>query len=174
AKDGDVIYIRHGVDRDVVVPPIQLQPTFSVTLKADKTDFVYQPRLVLDKTFKDNVASFFKIQKGKLEVEGMEIVLDPDQDRDVARSIVQMGGAHCIFKNCVFTLRAANEENLSVVSSIDLNTMMKDVAAPSSVGKVEFHDCFVRGNGDLVALNGCRLLHVEMENSLVALDGSLL
>jgi serine/threonine protein kinase len=175
AKDGDTIYIRHGDDRDVIVPLILLRPGIVVTLKADKTDdFEFRPRLILNKKFKDNVASFFKIQEGKLEIEGLEIVLDPDKDRDVAQSIVQMGGAHCIFKNCVFTMRAANGENLSVVSSIDLDTMMKDMAAPPSAGKVEFHDCFVRGTGDLVALNGCRLLHVEMENSLVALDGSLL
>ncbi len=174
AKDGDVIYLRHGDNRDVIVPPISLKPGINITLKADKTpEFDYRPRLVLDKNFKDNMAAVFRIQEGKLEIEGMEIVLDPDKDKDVTQSIAQIGGAHCIFRNCIFTLRAANGENLSVVSSIDLGSMMKGEPNPSS-GKVEFHDCFVRGKGDLVALNGCRLLNVDIENSLVALDGQLL
>jgi hypothetical protein len=88
---------------------------------------------------------------------------------------VQLGDvANCVFNGCVFTMRAANREQLNVVSSIDLERMMKSENSSPPSGKVEFYDCFVRGKGDLVALNGCRLLNVQMRNSLVALDGSLL
>ena len=52
--------------------------------------------------------------------------------------------------------------------------MMKSEMPTAGAGRVEFHECFVRGKGDLVALNGCRLLNVEMKKSLVTLDGSLL
>ena len=41
----------------------------------------------------------------------------------------------------------------------DFERMMKPENPSAPSGKVEFHDCFVRGKGDLVALNGCRLLN---------------
>src|SRR6266498_3083820 len=86
ANDGDVIYIRHGdISRDVVVSPIEMKPGISVTLKPD-TD--YQPRLVLNKAFRDKETSVFKVREGKLEIESMEIVLDPGQDAEVTQSIV--------------------------------------------------------------------------------------
>ena len=171
AKDGDVILIRHGESRDVVVPPIELKPGVHVMLKPDKD---CQPRLVLNRDYRDKETNVFKIRGGKVEMEGLEIVLDPGQDADVLQSIVQLGDAHCIFRGCVFTLRAANREQLSLVSSIDADRMMKSENPPPMTARIEFHECFVRGKGDLVSLNGCRLLKVDLKNSLVALDGSLL
>ena len=169
AKNGDT-YVRHGDNsRDVIVSPAEFEPGINVTLKPD-TD--YHPRLVLNKKFRDVETSIFKIRDGIHVFEGLEIVLDPGQNADVMQSVVQIGEAHCIFRGCVFTLRAANREQLTVVNSIDLDRMMK--AEVTRTGKVEFHECFVRGKGDLVALNGCRLMDVDLRNSLVALDGSLL
>lgn len=170
AKNGDTIYVRHGdTSRDVIVSPAEFEPGINVTLKPD-TD--YQPRLVLNKKFRDVETSIFKVRDGIHTFEGLEIVLDPGQNADVMQSVVQIGEAHCIFRGCVFTLRAANREQLAVVNSIDLDRMMK--AEVAKTGRVEFHECFVRGKGDLIALNGCRLLDVDLRNSLVALDGSLL
>jgi len=61
-----------------------------------------------------------------------------------------------------------------VVTFPDLDRTMKmDMPSPA-LGTVEFQECFVRGKGEVVALQGCRKLTVEMTNSLVALDGSLL
>lgn len=172
AKDGDVILVRNTESsRDVVVSPVELEPGISVLLKPDDD---YQPRLVLNKKFRDKETSIFKVREGKLEIEGMEIVLDPGEDAEVTQSIVQIGQGHCVFRRCVFTLRATKREQLCVASSIDLDRMMKSEMVSTPGARVDFHECFVRGKGDLVSLNGCRLLNVELKNSLVALDGSLL
>src|SRR4029079_14540168 len=115
-----------------------------VTLKPD-TD--YQPRLVLNKKFRDIETFIFKVRESRIEIEGMEIVLDPGQNAQVSQSMIQMGESTCVFRGCVFTLRAANREQLNVVSSIDFERMMKSETPTTPGGKVEFHDCFVRGKG---------------------------
>jgi hypothetical protein len=171
AQDGDVILIKHPEgEPDVVMPPVALKPGISVTLKSFDG---CHARLMLDKAFKDKDAALFKVHDGKLQIENIEIVLDPGQAGFETQSIVHLGEtAHCAFKNCVLTLRAANGVPLNVVTFVDVDRMMK-MPAPSTA-RVEFQECFIRGKGDLVSLRGARLLYVDMKSSMVALDGSLL
>jgi serine/threonine protein kinase len=173
AKDGDIIYIKHGENRKIVVPPITLRAGISVTIKPHKGG--YRPILVLDKDFEKKESALFDVQKSKLHFEDMEFLLDPEAGYS-RRSIVQMGeAADLVFEKCIFSLRATNRVELSVVTFVDLDRMMKmETLSPPALAKVEFHECFIRGKGDLVALQGCRKLNVDMTNSLVALDGSLL
>lgn len=175
ADDNDTIFIKHGKDsRDVVVPPVVLKTGISVTLKP--FDETFQPVLVLDKTIEENDSALFKVQKSKLIFENLKIRLAPGAGF-TTRSVVQMGeSAHCIFKGCTFSMRPRGDGKLNIVTFFDLGSMMKMdppvvAAAPA---RVEFQECFVKGKGDLVALQGCRLLHVHLSKSLVALDGSLL
>ena len=171
AQNGDTILIKHGDNPLVALPPVSL--TRSITIKAFDG---YHPVLVLDRSLKDLDSALFKIQDSKLTIEQMEILLDPAQTDGAAHSIVHMGEtAHCVFKNCILTLRTGGAAQLNVATFIDLDRMMKTEAPlPVSSARVEFHECFVRGKGDLVALNGCRLLNVDIKNSLIALNGSLL
>jgi len=173
AKDGDIICIKHGENRKLVVPPITLRAGISVTFKPHKGG--YRPILVLDKDFEKKESALFEVQKSKLHFEDMEFLLDPEAGYS-RRSIVQMGeAADLVFEKCIFSLRATNRVELSVVTFVDLDRMMKmETLSPPALAKVEFHECFIRGKGDLVALQGCRKLNVDMTNSLVALDGSLL
>jgi hypothetical protein len=173
AEDGDIILIKHGDDAEIVMPPVSLKPGISVTLRAFKG---CEPILVLDKAYRDKDSFLFKVVKdGKLQIENMEIILDPVSSGFDAQSIVHLGeSGHCVFKNCYLTLRATNNVPLNVATFVDLAGMMKPEGANSAAARVEFHECFVRGKGDLVNLNGCRMLHVDVKNSLVALDGSLL
>jgi hypothetical protein len=173
AKDGDIIYIKHGENRKLVVPPITLRAGISVTIKPHKGG--YRPILVLDKDFEKKESALFDVQKSKLHFEDMEFLLDPEAGYS-KRSIVQMGeAADLVFERCIFSLRATNRVELSVVTFVDLDRIMKmETLSPPALAKVEFRECFIRGKGDLVALQGCRKLNVEMINSLVALDGSLL
>jgi serine/threonine protein kinase len=173
ARDGDTILIKHGENREVVMPHVALRPGVSLTLKPYDAD--HHPILVLDKTFKDKDTSLFKVQDSKLTIEQMEIRLDPQRIDSGSQSIVLMGEtAICQFKRCVLTMRSDHEVRLNAVTFIDLDKMMKMETPSFSSARVEFHECFVRGKGDLVSLDGCRLLHVELKNSLVALEGSLL
>jgi serine/threonine protein kinase len=170
AKDGDVIHIKHGASREVPVSPVSLPRGIAVTLMPHAG---YQPILVLDKTVEKKDSTLFEVQKSKLHILQMGILLDPEAGYD-ARSIVQGGeGAILVFEKCTFTLKATNTAQLSVVTFLDLDRTMK-MEGPAQAAHVAFHDCFVRGKGNLVALHGCRLLNVEMTNSLIVLDGSLL
>ncbi len=173
AKDGDVIEIKHGDKHEVEVHPVPLRPGLVVTLKPYED---FQPILVLNKDYKEfKDAALFKLQEGKLQFEQLEFRLDPGQADFASQSIVHLGEAgHCTFKHCVITLRTENKTELSAVTFVDLERMMKMDSPAPGAGRVEFQECFIRGKGDLVSLRGCRLLHVEMKNSLVALDGSLL
>jgi hypothetical protein len=173
AKHGDVIWIKHGEDPYVEVPPIELKPGVSVTLKP--YDETFHPILVLDKAFRNKDSALFKVRNGALNIEHMEIRLDPVQEDFVTQSMIHMGeSAQLSFTNCVLTLRGPEKVQLNVATFIDLDLMPKMEAASSGSARVEFRDCFVRGKGDLVALRGCRRLHVEVKNSLIALQGSLL
>ncbi len=173
AEDGDIILIKHGVENEIIIPPIALKPGISVTIKPFKG---CEPILLLDKLYNDKDSFLFKVQDGnKLQIENMEIIVDPASALFQMQSIIHLGeSGHCVFKNCYLTLRASNNVPLNVVTFVDLDRMVKMGVPNPSSARVEFHECFVRGRGDLVALNGCRLLHVDMKDSLVTLDGSLL
>ncbi|MBI1830300.1 MAG: serine/threonine protein kinase, partial [Planctomycetes bacterium] len=170
AADGDVIFIKHGdKTREVAVPPVALPQNKNVTIKPFKG---HQPILVFDENRKPE-AALFEIQKCKLQIEDMNIVLDPKPGY-TARSVVQMGEAQVVFKHCTFTLRSTDTVELSVVTFLEVDKMAKMDGPNPAASRVEFHDCFVRGKGDLVGLRGCRKLNVKVKNSVIALDGSLL
>ena len=172
AKTDDVIEIKHGDRPEVEVLPVPLRRGDSVTLKAHEG---FQPILVLDKKYQEKESALFKLQEGKLHFEQIGFLLDPGQADFASQSIVHLGeAAQCVFKQCVISLRTESKIPLSAVTFLDLERMMKMDSPAPPAGRVEFHECFVRGRGGLVSLRGCRLLHIDVRNSLVALDGSLL
>lgn len=172
-KNGDVIWIKHGKDREVKVKPGELAPGVTVTLKAFSKE--YQPILVFDTQYRDKDSHMFKVRDGTLRIENMEILLAPDHKGYEIQSMFHLGeSARLIFKNCVLTMRSFEDVKCNVVTFIDLDRMMKMGPAAPSKASVEFSECFIRGKGDLVGLRGCRLLPVSMDDCLVALDGSLL
>jgi hypothetical protein len=172
AKTGDIIEIKHRKERrEVDVPPLALKPGLNVTLRAHEG---FQPILVLDKAYKDKDSALFKLVEGKLQFEQLGFVLDPLTTGFDSQSVVHLGeAAHCVFKQCVITLKAQADVQLNVATLVDLNQMMKMDTTPPPA-RVDFQDCFIRGRGDLVSLRGSRVLNVDMKNSLVVLDGSLL
>jgi serine/threonine protein kinase len=174
ADNGDVIYIKHADDasHDVYVAPVPLKRGMTVTLKPFEG---CTPILKLDPEYTKKDTALFTLEAGKLQIEHMEILLEPTNAGQDSLSAVHLGEcAQCVFKNCIFSLRATSNIQLSVVTFVDLAQMMKLEPPPPFPARVECHECFVRGKGDLVALRGCRGLDVEVKHSLVALDGSLL
>ncbi len=172
AVDGDVIQIKHPDSMpEIAVQPVFIKPGISVTLQPFPG---CQPILVLDKIFSKKDTYFFEVQSGRLAIEQMEIRLDPGNADVGIQSIVHLGeSAQQSFKNCVLTLKSETVQ-LNVATLLDTDRMLKTDMPGASHARIEFTDCFVRGRGDLVNLRGCRLLHVEVLNSLIALDGSLL
>lgn len=172
AVNGDVIYIKHREkSREVAVAPVTLKPNVSVTLKPYAGHY---PILVFNDP-KELDAALFKVQRSSLLIEDMNILVDP-VPKYRSRSIVQMGeSAHLAFKHCTFSLRASDDNvDLSVVSFLEIDKMAKMEGPSPAASRVEFTDCFVRGKGDLISLNGCRKLSVKVKNSVIALNGSLL
>jgi serine/threonine protein kinase len=174
AKDGETILIRHGKVREVVVKPCTL-PKGIITIKADDGQY---PILVLDESSRQRDLAMFTVEVGALQLHNLELRLDPAKAEDrIALSMVHLGeSAQCAFKYCVLTLRRVKDVQLNVVAftDLDMGTMMKTEPGAITIPRVEFHECFVRGKGDLISVRGCRPLQVEVEDSLIAIAGQLL
>ncbi|MCI0378794.1 MAG: serine/threonine protein kinase [Gemmataceae bacterium] len=177
AQQGDVILIKHRKDtRDVEVHPIRLdKPGVDVTLRPYPG---FAPILTMPDTSEVD-AGFFRVFDGRLVLENLEVVLEPDQTGFKAQSIVLMGGSsHCTFRNCVLTLRPAKLDKrvpVSIATLIDPEDAMKMGARPTRApAELALIDCFVRGEGDVLSVRASRSLDLRVENSLLGLAGSLL
>jgi serine/threonine protein kinase len=180
AQPGDVVYIRHGKNsREVQVKPTPLDnPDLDVTLKPFPGESA--PILTLDKT-QDAEAAFFRMYDGKLVVEEMELVVEADQENLKSMTVVYMGGnASCTFKNCLITMRPsdavkhARRVPLSVVTLADPEGAMKmTVQSPRAAADIHLINSFVRGEGEVLTVRASRPLELEVDNTMLALAGSL-
>src|SRR5262249_31163424 len=118
-------------------------------------------------------ASLFRLQGGKLRLEGLEFVLKPDQDEFDSQSVVAIaGGGQCEFKNCLITLNQDKRKAALALAVLtpSAGVMRSDAQRPT----VAVDHCFVRGEGDLIWDRNGRPVVVRADNTLVALTGSLL
>ncbi len=172
AKPGDEIQIRHN--GPVPVKPVDLnRPTDDLTLKAAPG---FHPVLTLGDTSNLD-AALFRLGDGKLRLEGLEFYLRPGREEFTAQSVVDViGGGECQFKNCVATLEEPRGKPLALVMLTDPSQVMKmESGAPGQpTPRVGLDHCFVRGQGDLLAVRAARPLFLNVANSLVALGGSFL
>jgi hypothetical protein len=175
AKPGDVIVIKHnGL---VPIKPVRLdEPAADLTIRpADG----YHPILTLAERIDDEHAALFRLHDGKLKLEQLEFVLHPANGRFKSQSVVAaVGEGVCTAEGCVFTLEAAQDVRLAVVKVADLPGVMKmDMQPPRPAGghpAFGFTNCFIRGEGDLVAASAGRPFDLQADNCLVALAGSFL
>jgi Protein kinase domain len=169
---GDELVLRfNGVQE---IAPVAFTESVKLTVKADTG---YRP--VLGLKSKAVQAFLFKLSDGTLTFEGVQFRLRPDRGRAI---VALPGGGECSFRDCVLTLeegrRGDVEVPLSAVTLIDpRNEMMmpggttvERVPAP----KVAFENCFVRGKGRLVSVQGSRPFGLDLTRVLVVLDGTLL
>ncbi len=178
AKSGDRILIKHGKSRDVHVAPITLSA--EITLENYPG---YAPILHMAAT-QDPDAAFFRMADGNLVLEHLEFVLrEPEQANFKAQAVVSMGSAaSCTFRDCVFTLRPsesirhAKRAPLSLITLADPEEAMKMPATVAVRAGAEIHiqNCFIRGEGDVVTVRGNRPLDLDVNNTMLALAGSLL
>src|SRR5262249_55759914 len=112
-----------------------------------------------------------------LRLEGLEFRLSPGRSEFRAQTVAAvMGDGRCTLKDCVVTLEESRDVPLSVVTLADTTGVMK-VAPPSlqqQVPDVRIEASFIRGMGSLVKVGASRLFTLSVEDSLLALDGSLL
>jgi serine/threonine protein kinase len=170
AKPGDEIRIKaSGL---VPVEPVKLEKaTDDITLKPYEG---YQPILTLGDT-SDPEAALFRVHDGKLRIEGLQFHLRPSREEFTAQAVVDLvGDGQCYFKECLVSLEPRGKP-LAVVLLTDPGRVMKmEPAAPQQVPRVQLERCFIRGQGDLMAVRSNRPLDLSLDNSLVALAGSFL
>jgi hypothetical protein len=171
AGPDEVILIQH--DGLVPIEPIPLEKSsLNLTIRPFEG---CKPVLTLAKTSEPN-AALFRLHDGKLRLEGLQFYLRPDKEGFKSQSVVTLAGdGECTFQGCVVTLEPAWRVPLAAVTLSDPSTVMKmDKASSSQVAAVTFENCFVRGEGDQVALRASRPLTLTLRNTLTALNGSLL
>jgi hypothetical protein len=179
ANPGDVILIKPGrKSREVELEMARLgKSDIELTFRPYRDT---RPILTLAETDEKD-AALFRLQDGKLHFEDLEILLEPDQPFKALAMIAMVGNGHCSFKHCVLTMKgkglgkAGEPVPLSVITLVDPDEAMKMATkSPRSAPKIEFRDCFVRGEGDLVAVRASRPFELEADNCVFGLGGSLL
>jgi serine/threonine protein kinase len=177
AQPGDIITLKPSLTH----PDFSLKPTDlenDLTIRGFPGTF---PTLALGKTNLSD-ASLFRLLDGKLQLENLNLVVEPSRDGFASQSLVSIvGGGSCAIRGCTITLKPRDRSKsipLSVVSLLageDVKMMMTNEARPSMPPpSITLQDCLIRGEGDVVSLRGSRPVNVSVSRSLCFLGGSLL
>ncbi len=174
ALPGDTIFIRHN--GELTERTIRLENAkIDLTIKPAPD---YKPILTLDAS-EDLDSSLFRLHGGKVQFEGLEILLRPRKAFRSQSFLTMLGDGQASFKDCVVTLDQGvfGSTPLSMVLLPDPSSAMKmDPPTPRVDGlkpHLSFTNCFVRGTGDLIANHTGRPFDLEATRSLIALTGSL-
>jgi serine/threonine protein kinase len=189
ASPGDVILIKEGKDRLVEFETVTIKdakeakddtkPKHDLTLKPYKG---HHPILTLALTREGPDATLFKLFDARLCLENLEILLQPRQVGFKSQTVATIkGNGQCLFKQCVFTMKGmepaerSEPVSLRVVSVEDPSSAMKmGTKNAADAPKIQFQDCVVRGDGDVVRLPASRPVEMVLSNCLLGLGGSLL
>lgn len=170
ANSGDTILIRSN--GTMPVDPVRLvKPSVDVTIRPAPK---HHPILTLGEAA-DPDAALFQLHDGKLNLVDLVFRLQPRQSGFKGHSVVILAGdGQCSFKNCVATLEASKEVRVALLTLADSSVVMKMAPPSPQVPRVRLENCFVRGDGDLISVRASRPFHLDLEDCLVALEGSLL
>jgi hypothetical protein len=175
ARPGDLILIRHK--GTMPVEPINLKKaSLDLTIRADTG---WQPILTIAESDADDAdAWMFRVNDGKVRFENLEFRLQPTKKFRSQSVVTLAGDGQCSFQDCVLTLDPATQEtHLAAVTLADNSDVMKmkppQPAMTSQPPRVVFDNCFVRGAGDLLWNRVSRPLTLELQNSLLALQGNV-
>jgi hypothetical protein len=173
ARSGDVILIKQN--GPVKLEPIATRAEASLTIKPFPG---CRPVLTLAESTVDEDAPLFRLYHGQLKFENLEFLLKPDRGDYSSQTVVAIAGyGRCLFKQCVITLDPAFKEvRLSAVTLLDSKGVMKmpTKADGRTAPEVVVRTCLIRGQGSLLAGRACRPYDLDVANSLVVLEGSLL
>jgi tRNA A-37 threonylcarbamoyl transferase component Bud32 len=171
ARSGDTILIRaNGV---VPVDTVRLEKAgIELTIKPHPR---FRPILELGQT-SDSDAALVRLHDGKVTFQDLEFRLRPQRDFKAQSVVLMVGDGQCIFKNCVATLEPGKDVPLALVGLADPASVMKmEAPAPRQMDpRVVLENCFIRGEGELLAVRTSRPFNLDVNDSLVVLDGSLL
>lgn len=172
-----VIYLKHSKAglRNVDIGPEHLdKPGIDLTFKPYPG---FHPVLSFgDTAAKDS--AMFRLQDGSLQFENLDIELEPEKAGFKSLAVVSIiGNGSCSFHHCIITLKEADSEtdraSLSVVTLLNPDDAMK-MPGQRQQPEIQVHDCFIRGEGDLVKARTSRPVDLDVANSQIVLAGSLL
>jgi hypothetical protein len=170
AKANDVILIRHN--GELPVRPVMTKVSVHVTIRPDAD---YHPILVLGEAL-DRDAFLFRFHDGSLGFEDLRFHLKGDIGFDRLAIVVITGEGQCAFRRCLITQDTGGVP--AVVASLPSQSMVMPLPTPlipkDQVPQVSFKETFIRGSGDLVWVRASRPCNIDLADSLVALEGSLL
>lgn len=171
AKPGDAVLLQ--INGPVDLQPVRWSRSDDRPLLL-RPDDGYKPVLVLHSDVAEPVTALFTITGGRIDFRDLRFRLqaDPKKERDRLSVVALMGAGHATFTHCAFTL----EEGEGCANSVVHLTGDGDAAnrATERRPRIRFDACFVRGKGNLLDVRPSRRFELEAENTLVALDGSLI
>lgn len=172
AKSGDDIWIRHTgrlVTGEIKLPA----PNFELTIQAAPGS---RPLLALNPSPELDEA-LFRLYDGKLTLKGLAFQLDAPQEGSRRVSVVTLlGPGQCLLHSCLVTLAGSGAAPFPAVMTLaDPSTAMKmESRSGRTQPDVDLQNCFIRGEGDLLAVRASRPFTLEVRNSLVVLRAGAL
>jgi hypothetical protein len=174
ARPGDTILIRHNGDLPIDPVSLNKKGLGDLTVRPARR---FRPVLVLGDPA-DADAALFRLYDGKLRLEGLEFRLTPTRRLLVQTVVALVGDGECTMRQCVVTLQRGGETRLALATVAETSGLMAldmPPARPRDQGpKLTLEGCFVRGEGDLLAMRGSRPFALEVNKTLAAVSGSLL
>ncbi|HEY7326315.1 MAG TPA: serine/threonine-protein kinase [Gemmataceae bacterium] len=167
AQPGDTIRIQ--LDGEVKLDPRLLsgEKMADITIRAEAG---FHPILTMSGAEAVNVPALFAVCNGKLQLEGLEIRLRPRED-DWCAVVAFVGDGECVLKGCLITLERSNRKTTLAVLP---HERMKKAASSTRTPRLVMDSCFIRGQGDLLWMQEGHSADLVIDNSLIALSGSLI
>ncbi|HLW67887.1 MAG TPA: serine/threonine-protein kinase [Gemmataceae bacterium] len=169
AKSGDTILIRHtGV---ILVRPVECAKSdWHLTIQPDGS---HRPILELDSETVKPQAALFTLFSGGLTFKDLQfhLPLKGLHESKWAGVLMLAGGAECTFQRCVITM----DDNTGIPSAVVLLSADADAMAQltdKGPPHIRLDNCFIRGRGDLLTVRPSRPFQLELNNSLIGLDGN--
>src|SRR5205823_10160017 len=177
AKPGDTILLKHAKDNRLIkIDSIRLEkPDVELTIRPFEG---YHPILTLGQS-SDPEAGMFRLHDGKLRLKDLEFLIASDPADFQSRAVVTIvGDGECAMSNCLATLDKGDnnpDRDLALLTILDsANVMKMQPQAPRASPEIRLENCFVRGKGELLAVRSSRLFRLQVDKSLVVLDGNFL
>jgi hypothetical protein len=115
----------------------------------------------------------FRLHDGTLRFENLQFLLRPGNSEFRTQTIVSLAGAGQVaFQECLVTLDESADIQLSAVSLPEGEGAWRSTERRSAP-TIRFDTCFVRGKGDLLSSRSARRFDLQVDDTLIGLDGSL-
>lgn len=163
----------HGT---VAVKPTELGNS-KIILKAGEG---FQPELAFHRDTvagPDGETQLFRLHDGELSIENIKVRMEPLRDTAKALSLLNITGmGKCRLKDAIITLKGNSELTTTVytISEPAGNMPGSNKTLRAGAARLDCTDSLVRGNGQLLHVQTSRPFQLQLLQTGIALDGTLL